>query len=464
MKAITHRFRGLVTTSLVAALAAAGPAPAADGWALPDALEGALAPLSDAQQAFITSGAILDYMPARQLELELRKADPEDLRALIDDVMGVAAMMGYDPERDMGAMPLNLASDYFNRGTIPTPEPLRDLEREAGPFSVHRYLFPESGVPTFAGARVAIYPEDLVAGEVDVAIVGVPNDMSSGRRNAEYGPRAMRALNTIGTPDTASLVDPLETLTVVDYGDFSIDNMSTERTVEHVTAMVSETAATGAVPMIVGGDTSMLYPGVKGVAAVHRDPIGLVHFSAHPDAERDSVHTISDTQAVYRLLREAVVAGAHTVQVGLRGEAVTLDTLAWLRTQGVRYHTMAEVGRRGYDAVLARVLDEVDDGPDKFFVSIDVSVIEPAEMVAAGRVASNGLRVQQVTSAIRHLCAAKEIVGFELTDMAPMLDYSRLSTVNANAVLNACLVGMAVRAEGLAPDYVHPLALDHGQR
>jgi agmatinase len=45
-----------------------------------------------------------------------------------------------------------------------------------------------------------------------------------------------------------------------------------------------------------------------------------------------------------------------------------------------------------------------------------------------------------------------------------MLDYSRLSVMHANAVVNACLAGIAVRKEGLDPDYVHPLALDHGQR
>jgi guanidinobutyrase len=61
------------------------------------------------------------------------------------------------------------------------------------------------------------------------------------------------------------------------------------------------------------------------------------------------------------------------------------------------------------------------------------------------------------------VCAAREIVGFEITDLAPMLDVSRLSAVNANAVLNACLVGMAARKAGFAPDEVHPLALDHGQ-
>jgi len=442
----------------------------ASEWRLPEEHQPRVDALDVDQQAFITSGDILRFLPPRQLEHELATRDAEALATMIADVMAVAAQMGYDATRDMGAMPLNLTSKTFNAGTIPTPEPLRKIERKPGPFSVHRYLFPESGVPTFGGARVAIWPEDLIAGQVDVAIIGVPNDMGSGRRNAEHGPRAMRALNTIGTRDTQSLVDPMAELSVVDYGDFAIDTMSVERTVGHVAAMVAETAATGAVPMIVGGDTSMLYPGVKGVAQAnekaHADkkPFGLVHFSAHPDAERDAVHTVSDTQALFLILSEGLVDGDDLIQVGLRGPAVDADTLQWLREQGVRYHTMAEIDRRGYDKVMQRVLTEADRGPDRLFVSIDVSVIEPTEMAAAGRLTANGLRVQQAAMAIRHLCAAKEIVGFEITDLAPMLDFSRQSVLHANAALNACLNGIAVRKVGLAPDYVHPLALDHGQR
>ncbi len=110
-----------------------------------------------------------------------------------------------------------------------------------------------------------------------------------------------------------------------------------------------------------------------------------------------------------------------------------------------------------------RVLQEVENGPDAFFVSIDVSVINPTDMLAAGRITPNGLHVEEVTQAIRHVCAAKDIVGFEITDMAPMMDLSRLSVLNANAVLNACLVGIALRRNGLAAGYIHPLALDHGQ-
>jgi guanidinobutyrase len=448
---------------IAAAGAGAAEAIMAAEWRLPDSLRAKVALLDPAQQRFINSGDFMDFIPARQLEHELALRDADDLGAMLSDLMAVASEMGYDPERDMGAIPLNLETNEFHTGVI-RPPLLREENREPGPFSVHRYLFPESGVPTFAGARVAIWPEDLIAGNVDVAIVGVPNDMGSGRRNAEFGPRVMRALNTLALPDVESLLDPREVLTIVDYGDFAIDNMSTELTVDHVTDMVAETAGTGAVPMIVGGDTSMLYPGVKGVAATHGyGRFGLVHFSAHPDADREAVHTVSDDQALFLLLNEGIVNGEDVITVGLRGPAVDVSTLQWLRDQQVRYHTMAEINRSGYDSVLDRVMEEVKDGPERLFVSIDVSVIEPSQMVAAGRIASNGLSVQQVASSIRQLCADKEIVGFEITDMAPMLDFSRLSAVNANTVLNACLVGMAVRKAGHSADYVHPLAIDHGQ-
>lgn len=434
-------------------------------WSVPVELQPKVNVLTDEQTRFITSGAVLEFIPERQLLHELASRDADSLGGLVDDLISLSLKMGYDPERDMGAAPLNTSSTRFNRGTLPTPAPLRENDRTDGPFSVHRYLYPKSGVPTFGGAKVAIWPEDLVAGKVDVAIIGVPQNMSSGRRDASAGPDAMRGLNTISTPDVQSLLAPLDVLSVVDYGNFSIDMLSNERTVKHVAEMVAETAGTGAIPMLVGGDTSMLYPGVKGVADAHgAGTFGLLHFSAHPDAERFGDHTISDRQALFLLLDENIVKGSEVVLLGMRGPAVDVETLQWLRDKKVRYHIMAEIQTRGFDAVMKRVLSEVNSGPDTYFVSIDVSVIDPADMIAAGRATSNGLRIREVTKLIRYVCAAKDIVGFEITDLAPMLDFSQLSVTNANALLNACLVGIAVRKAGLAPDYVHPLALDHGQR
>ncbi|HDZ08852.1 arginase family protein [Pseudohongiella sp.] len=453
----------MLKTLAACALLCSGMATAAENWELPDELNSKLQGLASNERSFVTNGSFLPFMPARQMELELTNRDAAGVQTLVSDLMAVAGEMGYDASRDMGAMPLNLTSTGFNGGIL-LPAILRDDKRSPGPFSVHRYLFPESGIPTFAGAPVAVWPEDLTAGSVDVAIVGIPSDMSSGRRNAEAGPNVMRSLDTIAEPDIQTLVDPMKALSVVDYGDFRVDNMSIERSVDHVTDMVAETSATNATPMMVGGDTSILYPAVKGVARTHGNgSFGLVHFSAHPDARRDAVHTISDDQALFMLLDEGIVNGADLITVGLRGNAATETTLQWLQDSGVRYHTMAEVNRNGYAAVMDRVVSELEALPEQLFVSIDVSVIDPGDLIAAGRVSANGLSINDVTSTVRYLCAAREIVGFEITDMAPALDFSRLSALNSNAVLNACLVGMASRKAGFAPDAIHPLALDHGQ-
>lgn len=460
---LTTRQFPLLTALAASVLLCNNLASAAEDWQLPSELSIKLESLQANERGFVTNGSFLPFMPARQMELELANRDAASVQALITDLIAVAQEMGYDPSRDMGAMPLNLNSTSFNSSVL-LPPILRDDKRSPGPFSVQRYLFPTSGIPTFAGASVAVWPEDLTAGAVDVAIVGIPSDMSSGRRNAEAGPDVMRSLDTIAELDIQTLVDPMKVLTVVDYGDFRVDNMSIERSVEHVTMMVAETSATNATPMMVGGDTSILYPAAKGVAQTHGNgSFGLVHFSAHPDAKRDAVHTISDEQALFKLLNEGVVNGSDLITVGLRGDAATEDTLQWLKDNGVRYHTMAEVNRSGYSTVMERVVSELEALPEQLFVSIDVSVVDPGDLIAAGRVSANGLNINDVTTTVRYLCAAREIVGFEITDLAPALDYSRLSALNSNAILNACLVGMASRKAGFAPDAIHPLALDHGQ-
>ena len=304
---------------------------------VPDELRAQLSVLNDEQIEFVTSGAVLDYIPQRQLEHELATRDADGLRTLMDDLMSLAEEMGYDPERDMGAAPLNLSSKRFNGRTLPTPAPLRELERAPGPFSVHRYLFPQSGVPTFGGAKVAIWPEDLVAGKVDVAIIGVPSDMSSGRRDAASGPSAMRAMDTIASPDMQSLIKPLEALSVVDYGNFSCRHWH-----EHRKDYWSrrrhgcrERAGTGAIPMIVGGDTSMLYPGVKGRCPGARP--GHVRITSLQCPSRMSnasatTRCLGSPGAIPRYWIRALCRETKPSRWAMRGPAVDAETLQWLRS------------------------------------------------------------------------------------------------------------------------------------
>jgi agmatinase len=266
--------------------------------------------------------------------------------------------------------------------------------------------------------------------------------------------------------DVDTLIDPGLELRIADYGDISIDYMSVERSMDHVRMMVRDMASVGVVPFIVGGDHSLMYPDVAAMVDVYgKDKVGVVLLDAHAENVADNDHLISDKQAVSRLIADGIISGKNLVQVGLRDPEASVADITRMRAQGVRYHTMAEIDQTGWEAVLKKALAEVRAGPDNIFVSFDISVLDPVYATGAGRPTPNGLTMREALPMVRRLCAENKVVGFEMLDVAPILDASYKTAQNANAVMHACLTGIALRKKGLTDkDYVSPLSVTHAQR
>jgi len=425
-----------------------------------------LSGLSEGQMDFLRGFQPLRVIATREkLNQELDRRTPAQIEQFVSDMMMAVEAMAFRPGVDMAEIPLNPEASRFNSFKVVRPQALNEYLREPGPFSVHRYIHQWGGIPTFAGALVAVDQADLIAGNVEVAIVGIPQSMSSGSRDARNAPETIRAMHVLGELDIYSMVDPLAVLNVVDYGDISVDRMSVHRGVEHSYQRIMEIAETGAVPFVVGGDHSLMYPSVKAVRDIDADkPLTVVHFGANYNAEPTRAHLLSDRDAVYRLISEGVVDGNNVIQVGLRGSQATPQAFQWLREQGVKYHTMAEVELRGWDEVAERVIDEAKSATDRVYISLDVSVVDPAQLRGAGRAAPGGLTIRELAPLLRRLCAETQIAGFEIMDLAPMLDLSYVSAMNANYLMNACLTGVAMRKLGLDDDnYMDPMTVDHGQ-
>ncbi len=349
-----------------------------------------------------------------------------------------------------------------------------DPKREPGPINIQRFSggLGWQGIPTFFMLPVALTAEDLTAGEVDVAIMGAPLDSGSGMRGAAFGPKTLRASDkylgwgTWSDPHLHVMVNWMKELTVVDYGDAPIDFLSAERTMEPVRAMVKEIAETGAIPMVVGGDHSLEYPNVAGVADVYgKENVGVIHFDAHYDAGRNTNgHLISHGQPIRRLIEEGHVLGKNYIQVGLRGYWPGEEGFRWMREQGFRYHTMAEIERDGWAPVMERVLAEASDGPEHLYISLDVDVLDPAFAPGTGTPEPGGLTTRELFPLIRRLCAEKNLVGFDLVEFNPLVDPGYTTSLNANRLLRECLTGIAMRKMGIADKYyLSPLTVEHGR-
>lgn len=432
---------------------------------VPEDIMAILEPLPSEKKEFILSGKGKSVLKPDLMYELLRKASAEEVVQYVDTMMQVSDQVEFKKGRDVAQIELNTESSNYNTWRVQRPTEL-DPEREPGPISLGRYLGgSRSGIPTFASAPVALTPEDLTAGEVDVAIMGAPLDMGSGWRDAVNGPLAMRMLRRgLGGTDVSTMINPSSVLNIVDYGDAAVDQLSTERSVQEVRDRVREIAETGAIPFIVGGDHSLEYPNVAAIADVYgKGKVGVVHFDAHLDTGRGRVHLLSHGQPIYRLMKEAHIRPENYIQVGLRAH-YSESYYEWEKEIGMYYHTMAEVERRGWDAVLDRVVKEATENTEYLYVSFDVDVLDPAFQPGTGTPVSAGLTMREAIPIIRRLCAETNLVGFDIVELAPALDNSYVSALNANSLMFACLTGIAMYKEGIEEKgFISELSSEHGQ-
>ncbi len=440
--------------------------------------------LTPAQVEFLTSEDNLDRfgLTAEKVAVQLNVRDSDGVQAYVNALMETAAAAAFQPGQDSAdatrangieellditadaaIIPLNPDAGNYNRSRVLKPAIFDKYKRDAGPINLHRYVNEIGGIPTFANAPVAIRKEDLVAGQVEVAFVGVPVGLSSGWRDSQHAPQTLRGMYGLAGYDTYGGIDPTLVLRIADFADIAIDDLSPELNMPHVRQQVGEMIDAGTIPFVVGGDHAIMYATVAAMSDNYGDDIGVVHLDAHHRAQRDLDHYFSDRVPVSRLIQDGLLQGENLIQLGLRGADLDTAEYQWLKSRQVRYHTMAEVEARGWDSVLETVLAEARALPDRVFISFDMSVLDPAFAPAAGRPVPGGLTTREAQSMVRRLCTETDIAGFEMLDVAPYLDVSYQSALTANHIMHACLTGIALRKEGISSsDYYAPDAVSHG--
>jgi formimidoylglutamase len=306
------------------------------------------------------------------------------------------------------------------------------------------------GPTTFMNLPWITDPAELRRQGVDVAIIGAPfDDAVTHRSGARFGPRAIReAQYTSGSIHSLQLdVDAFDLLTVVDAGDANIVPAWIERGHAMIYRKVREVAATGAIPIILGGDHSITWPAATAVAELRRPgSIGIVHFDAHADTANDSHGVLaSHGTPMRRLIESGAVKGKNFVQVGLRGYWPPVETFEWMEQQGLRWHFMREIEERGAEAVITQAIEEALEGPDFIYLSIDIDVIDPGMAPGTGTPEPGGMLTREVLRAIRQIVGAVDLAGMDIVEVSPPYDHAETTAMAANRAALEAISALAVR-------------------
>jgi agmatinase len=305
---------------------------------------------------------------------------------------------------------------------------------------------------TFLGiGRCDLADESSYAG-ADVVILGAPYDSgTSYRSGARFGPMAIRSTDYLphdgSRPSLALGVDPLVDMRVLDAGDIVMPPTETKQSLDRLENAVAAVCAAGAIPVILGGDHTIAWSDIAGVARHHgQGRVSVVHFDAHADTGEEQWGSLyGHGTPMRRLIESGAARGDRFLQIGLRGYWPEPATLAWMAEQGMRWFEMSEVVERGLDACLTEAEAIAVDDCDGVFLSIDVDVVDPGMAPGTGTPEPGGLTGRQLLDSVRRLCLNLPVVGIDVVEVAPAYDTADVTAMLANRVVLEALSGIAAR-------------------
>ena len=308
---------------------------------------------------------------------------------------------------------------------------------------------------TFLGVGRCDLDEPSSFAGADVVIIGAPYDAgTSYRAGARFGPKMIRTTDynphDSSRPHLALRVDPLRDLRVIDAGDVEMPGVEARVPLDALENAVRTVAESGAIPVILGGDHTITWPDVTGVARARGwGRVSVIHFDAHADTGATQFGSlIGHGLPMRRLIESGACRGDRFIQIGLRGYWPEPETLQWMAEQHMHSFEMHEVVRRGLDDVLDEAFAIAVDDCDGVFVSVDVDVVDPGMAPGTGTPEPGGFTSRQLLDAVRRIGVEMPVAGMDVVEVSPPYDAAEITAFLANRVVLEMLAGIAFRRQG----------------
>lgn len=159
------------------------------------------------------------------------------------------------------------------------------------------------------------------------------------------------------------------------------------------------------IPIILGGEHSITPFVVKAFVKKHKN-LSVLQLDAHADL-RDSYEGSKNSHAcVMRRVLEICPA----VQVGIR--SISVEEWEWAKKSGQL--------EKIHWAEKLEVVDKIENQLHKnVYITIDVDVFDPSVIPSTGTPEPGGMFWYEVLDVLKGVCAAKNVVGFDVVELAP---------------------------------------------
>jgi agmatinase len=310
--------------------------------------------------------------------------------------------------------------------------------------------FARGELPHFAGINTfmkAPYVEDVRdVAKYDAAIIGIPFDSGTTYRpGTRFGPQGIRRISALYTPYNYELgVDLREQMTLCDAGDVFTIPANLEKSFDQISRGVAHVFSSGALPIMLGGDHSIGFPCVRGIAQCTDKRIGIIHFDRHIDIQEKDLDERMHTTPWYWATNLPNVPATNLVQLGIGGWQVPRAGVEVARKRDTNVLTIADIERLGLEKTAEIALDLAWKDADAVYISFDVDSIDCGFVPGTGWPEPGGFLPREALKLLG-LVAAEGLCGFEVVEVSPPYDTSDITA----------LIGVRVVVEALGSMVAH---------
>jgi agmatinase len=310
--------------------------------------------------------------------------------------------------------------------------------------------FSRGELPHFAGINTFLkspFVEDVrTCGDYDVAVLGAPFDGGTTYRpGTRFGPQGIRRISALYGPYSFELgVDLRESITICDLGDVFTIPANIEKTFDQITKAVGHVYASGAFPVVLGGDHSIGYPTTRAVAQHLDGKLGIIHFDRHVDTQETDLDERMHTTPWFHATNLPNVPPENLVQIGIGGWQAPRPGVRVGGERKTTIMTVTDCVEMGIEAAAERALNVAWNGAEAVWLSFDVDCLDAAFVPGTGWPEPGGFLPREVLKFIQ-LIAAQPLAGIEVVECSPPYDNAEITALIATRVICDTL-GCLVRA------------------
>ncbi|NHK32707.1 MAG: formimidoylglutamase [Asgard group archaeon] len=266
-----------------------------------------------------------------------------------------------------------------------------------------------------------------------IGILGIPFDSAVlGRKGAKGGPKKIRdAIRYFKAYDWEAdfwFGDQQ----IFDFGDIILESDSVVKSHEIISNVIEKIVSKEFTLAILGGDHSIAYPNVKGIAKANENKkIGLINIDAHLDVREVINGRISSGTPFRRLLDDKIIHGENFVEIGIRNFANAKAYRQYVMNQGGTVFTVDDLRKKGMKLVLEKTIEKITAGTDITYISIDMDSLDQIYAPGVSAPTPDGLTPYQILEIIKEVVNQTNVAGMDIVELNPLYDIADTTAINA---------------------------------